>query len=63
MINILNLDKDWRADDEFFLLPGFDVVVIILVVVVLVVVLVVFCDGGVFNLSLYSKSLKRKKNV
>ena len=40
-MNILNLDKDWIADETFFLLPGF-----------VVVVLVIFCDGGVFSLSL-----------
>ena len=32
MMKILNLDKNWRADDEFFLFPGFVVIISELVV-------------------------------
>ena len=62
MMKILDLDKNWRADDEFFLSPGFVVIISELVVdfvllgviveVLFVVVLGVFWYGGVFNLSL-----------
>ncbi len=52
IINISNFEMIWVADEDFFWLPGFLVDVVLSGVIIDVVLLVVFCDGGIFSISL-----------